>query len=250
MSLEIANSTNPSLSSLSHIEAELNYITPMAEKPYKYVCEPPVGIPRENCVYESHRVPIWNGRAITSELSLDRQGFLFLSHHSVVNNFYDENEIREIYYPESEQFVKEVTGAARVIDFDYNLRNTQKAKEGVKGVSEPIRRIHNDYTPNSGYQRSRNELLAIGIDNPDRILQNRFNLINLWRPIGHPVQESPLAVCDSRSIPSSDWVVSDLIFRDRVGETYLGLAESVPRCDAVWVMRSQIESMVQEKQVK
>ncbi|OCQ91982.1 hypothetical protein BCD67_21435 [Oscillatoriales cyanobacterium USR001] len=30
----------------------------------------------------------------------------------------------------------------------------------------------------------------------------------------------------------------------------IGLAESVPRCDAVWVMRSQIESMVQEKQVK
>jgi len=221
MSLEIADSNYPTVNSLPYIEAKLNYLPPMIEKPHKYVSEPPAGTQKQNFLDESHQVPIRNGRSLISYLSLDRQGFLFLSHHSVMNDFDDENEIRQVYYPEMEQLVKETTGAARVIAFDHNLRNDQKLKQGVKGIQGPVKQIHNDFTTNSAYQRARNELAAIGIDNPDEILQHRFNMINVWRPINHPVQESPLAVCDARSIPLSDWVKNDLIFENRVGEIYL-----------------------------
>jgi hypothetical protein len=44
--------------------------------------------------------------------------------------------------------------------------------------------------------------------------------VNVWRAIADPIQESPLAVADARSIASNDWVASDLVYPDRVGETY------------------------------
>ena len=51
-------------------------------------------------------------------------------------------------------------------------------------------------------------------------MKHRFAVINVWRPISGPVQESPIAVCDARSIAQSDWVESDLKYRDRTGEVY------------------------------
>jgi hypothetical protein len=45
-------------------------------------------------------------------------------------------------------------------------------------------------------------------------------IINLWRPIRGPLKDSPLAVCDARSVAFEELVPLDLVYRDRVGETY------------------------------
>src|SRR5262249_3204585 len=45
-------------------------------------------------------------------------------------------------------------------------------------------------------------------------------IINVWRPIRGPLLDSPLAVCDARTVAPQDLVPSDLIYRDRIGETY------------------------------
>jgi hypothetical protein len=39
-------------------------------------------------------------------------------------------------------------------------------------------------------------------------------------PIRGPIESTPLALCDARSIEAKDFVPSDLIYRDKVGETY------------------------------
>lgn len=52
-------------------------------------------------------------------------------------------------------------------------------------------------------------------------MQRRFAIINVWRAIAQPIQESPLAVCDAQSIAPTDLVAGDLVYRDHVGETYL-----------------------------
>mgnify|MGYP001156455509 FL=1 len=44
--------------------------------------------------------------------------------------------------------------------------------------------------------------------------------MNLWRPIRGPLQDAPLAVCDTRSVAPGDLVEQDLIYRDRRGEIY------------------------------
>jgi hypothetical protein len=42
----------------------------------------------------------------------------------------------------------------------------------------------------------------------------------VWRPIRGPLQDAPLAVCDAGSVAPGDLVPADLVYRDRVGETY------------------------------
>jgi len=51
-------------------------------------------------------------------------------------------------------------------------------------------------------------------------LQHRFAEINVWRPIRRPVESTPLAVCDARSIDPVDFVPTDFVYREKVGEVY------------------------------
>jgi hypothetical protein len=76
-------------------------------------------------------------------------------------------------------------------------------------------------TAKSGFTRARQELAARGIDNIDALLQQRVAVINVWRAIASPIQESPLTVCDAQSIALTDFVAIDIVYRDRVSEAYL-----------------------------
>lgn len=212
---------------LPSVTAALNYLLPMTDKPVNYTYEPPAGIPRQSGLSVAYEVPIYNARSIAADLSVDREGFALVEQHSAVQDFYNEEEVRRVYYPEAEQFLKELTGATQVVVFDHVVRNSQRARTRVAKLSqpgndikEPARRIHNDFTANSGYTRGRLVLEQIGEADPDALLRQRFSIINIWRTIAEPIQESPLAVCDARSIAPTDWVASDLVYRDRVGETY------------------------------
>ena len=210
----------PIVEELPYVEANLHYLVPMAEKPVNYTYEPPAGIPRQNGVYEPQSLPIRNARSILGQISLDREGFALTEHHTQVRNFYDEDELRNVYYREAEQLLKEVTGASQVVIFDHTLRNAQESKPGENSIKEPVKRVHNDFTAKSGYARARRELEARGVENIDELLQQRFAIINIWRAIADTIQESPLAVCDAQSILPTDLVAGDLVYRDRIGETY------------------------------
>jgi hypothetical protein len=203
-------------SNIEHVEASLNYLAPDSEKPVNYMYRPPEGVPARTGTYVKHTMPIYNARAICDELSLDRQGFALVHQQSMVRNFYDGQEVRAVYYPEVARLVEQATGAIKVHVFDHNVRNREMMKRGEQGVSEPVRVAHNDYTLKSGPQRVRDLLPA----EADVLLKNRFAVINVWRPIRGPVQESPLAVCDAASIVQSDFVAQDLRYHDRIGEVY------------------------------
>ena len=55
---------------LSAVEAELNYLAPMAERPRYYAYEPEPGEPRSNLAPEPHRMQIHTLRPIADELDL------------------------------------------------------------------------------------------------------------------------------------------------------------------------------------
>lgn len=219
MSLRTPTLDLPITVNLPSVEAELYYLTPMAEKPFNYTYEPPAGTPHSNGNYQAYPVSIHNARSL-KHLSLDQHGFDFVAHHSNVQNFYNNDEIRRVYYPEAERLLTEITGASKAIVFDHNVRDREQAQRGENNAKEPVRRVHNDFTAKSGYSRAQIVLSSLGVDNVEELLQKRFAIINVWRPIARPVQESPLAVCAASSIAQTDWVASDLIYRDRVGETY------------------------------
>jgi hypothetical protein len=56
-------------------------------------------------------------------------------------------------------------------------------------------------------------------DEAEDLLKHRFGIVNVWRPIRGPVQDSPLALCDARSFTDDDLIASDLVYAHVRGET-------------------------------
>jgi hypothetical protein len=204
---------------LPYVEAELNYIVPMAERPRYYAYEPGPGDPAPNMVHEAHTMRIHDMRPITSEIGIDRHGFALVEQRSAVRDFWDDDEVRRVYYPEAERFLAELTGASRVFIFDHlQRRRVPSTTDRSAGMPrQPATRVHVDHTDRSGPQRVR-DLMG---DEAEELLRGRVQVVNLWRPIlNEPLRDAPLAVCDSRTVDSDDLVPSDLVYRNRVGETY------------------------------
>ena len=201
----------------NRVVADLNYIIDSSDKPVYYAYEPPAGIPRTTGKFVAHTVPIRNAREVANVLSLDIQGFRLVNQETAVKDFYDQEEVKSVYYPEVERLLKEATGADKVVIFDHQVRNLELAKRGEKNAREYGKAVHNDYTAKSGPRRVRDHLPA---EEAEERLKHRFAELNVWRPIRGPIESTPLALCDARSIESRDFVPSDLVYRDKVGETY------------------------------
>ncbi|CAG4904121.1 CmcJ/NvfI family oxidoreductase [Paraburkholderia saeva] len=199
------------------VEADLNYLVATGEKPATYAYEPPAGVPLRSGTYRMHRVSVTNARVSPPPggLSLDQNGFELRRHTSELRDFSDPDAIEHVYYPESEALLRRSTGAKRVVIFDHTLRDGEATR--AKGVREPVKYIHNDQTFVSGPRRVRDHLPP---DEAEALLKGRVAIVNLWRPVGSTVESSPLALCDARSIALNDLVPSDLIYPDKVGETY------------------------------
>jgi len=171
---------------------------------------------RRSGTVELKTMPLLNGRALGERLSLDEQGFVFVEHKTKVNDFFDENQLKTIYYPEIEQLIRSQSGASRVVIFDHALRSGDAAEREEKLVRNPVLQAHNDYTEWSGPNRLR-EILP---DEADELLKRRFAIIQVWRAINRPIQSNPLALADARSIAFEDLMVAERRYPHRVGQTY------------------------------
>src|SRR5437763_16392332 len=99
---------------LPYVEAELNYIVPRPERPRYYAYEPGPGDPPPNMVHEPRVMPIQDMRPISHEIGLDTYGFALVEQRSAVRDFWDDEEVRQVYYPEAEGFIAYVLCARRV----------------------------------------------------------------------------------------------------------------------------------------
>src|ERR1700744_1316783 len=141
------------------VKATLHYLFPTDRKPYLYMFNPPEGVPA--AWGELNSVPdvvVRNARQLALAPSLDEQGFEFRIHKTAVAGFYDQREISDIYYPEIERLLIAATWGEKVVIFDHTIRSVPKLRAGEKGVREPTRHVHNDYTVSSGPERVRDHL--------------------------------------------------------------------------------------------
>ena len=198
------------------IEATVNYILDNGEKIFTQAASPGSTDVRSGGALDPHRVTIRNARLHAQPFALDREGFRFVRHDTKVADFFHEDEIRKVYYPEMEALVKAESGASRVVVFDHTLRTADADEREARKIREVVRRVHNDYTEWSGPQRVR-DLLP---DEAEKLLQRRFAIVQVWRPIRHPVETFPLAICDAQSLAPADLVVSERRYPGRIGQTY------------------------------
>jgi hypothetical protein len=199
------------------VEALINYLVDTGEKPESYggVSQTEADRQRKG-KYVEHKMPVFDARAIADQLSLEREGFILVRHETKVKNFYDEAEVRSVYYKETEELIKQTAGAKRVLVFDHTLRSADTATREEHKISGPVRNAHNDYTEWSGPQRVR-DLLP---DEAEELLKHRFAVVQTWRPINTQVQREPLAIADARSIGTKELIPSARVYPDRRGEVY------------------------------
>jgi hypothetical protein len=200
----------------STIEATLNYIVDDGAKVFSIVASPGGSDGRYGGTPDPRRVVLHNGRPSANDFALDREGFRFVRHDTKVADFYDEAEIKRVYYPEMETLIKAQSGAKRVVVFDHTLRTADDELRESKKIREVVRRVHNDYTEWSAPQRVRDILPA----EAEELLKRRFAIIQVWRPIRYPVETFPLAMADARTLSPDDMIISERRTPDRIGQTY------------------------------
>ena len=198
------------------LDATLSYFADTKAMPVTVVAPPGESDKRlGGGASEPHRVTLRNGRPHIDEFDIEKHGFRFVRHDTRVADFYDENEIRRVYYPEMEALVKAEAGAKRVVVFDHTLRTADDELREAAKIREVVRRVHNDYTDWSGPQRVR-DLMG---DEAEELLKHRFAIVQVWRPIRHAVESWPLAIADARSLSPDDMVVTERRYPDRIGQT-------------------------------
>jgi hypothetical protein len=223
---EMVHRFSPAAPRLTGVLAELTYLAPTTERPHNYMYEPPAGVPRENCECRGRRVWITDARAMASPLSVHVEGFELWDAPTGVSDFTDEDAIRSRYYAEALELAKSVTGADQAYIFDHQVRRREAGRptlsfgrQGDGRQPGAAGRIHNDYTESSGRKRFDN----LPLDEKARAQVQRFAVVNIWRSIGGKIVDTPLAVCDARSVAVQDLVAGELRYRDRTGEAYLML---------------------------
>jgi hypothetical protein len=202
---------------LESVEAHLSYVTPPASKLFAYEFDPPPGTQRRSTEFRQYRVRIHNARQLVMQPTLDAQGFALRRQPTRVTDFYDTAEVKAVYYGELERLVRDATGASSILIFDHTVRGDAVSNRNGTTIQEPVHRVHNDYTPESG---SRRVLDLLPQKVATWLLQHRVLEVNVWRPIRGPLRTRPLAVCDATSMQPDDFVACDLHYRDRVGEIY------------------------------
>lgn len=193
----------------------MNYFNPPKDGsvPYNYVEEPPEGQPARNFDDYDIDVQLRDVRGKESEYNLDKDAFSVISNvpDSAEKDFIDDDSIRKNYYPEVEKLILDnVPGSTKVVFFDHTIR-----RANPKAPRNPVTRVHIDQTPQSAKERVK---LHTG-DEAEKLLQGRYRIINVWRPLNGPVYSFPLGFASSHSVEDSDLIPIEHRYPDRTGQT-------------------------------
>lgn len=197
------------------VEVTLNYFQPPDDGsvPFNYVEDPPEGQPKRNFGDFDVRAVVHDIRGRESEYTLDKDAFVVVSGlpESAEKHFVDDESIKKNYYPEVEKLILDnVPGSNKVCLFDHTIR-----RSNPNAPRAPVTRVHIDQTVKSATQRVRFHLP----EEAEKLLQGRYRIINIWRPLNGPVQASPLGFASSSTLADEDLIPVEHRYPDRTGET-------------------------------
>ena len=200
------------------VHAHIEFLKPTEGRAFSYGYEPAAHEPRSTAVFVPHPVAIHNARRQQPRLSLEQHGATLVNHHTSVRDFYDEDQLIKVYYPEAAAVIQAATGAGRVVVFDHNVRRGSSIplRPGRYAQGRPVLHAHTDFTEVSAVRRLSDELGAKAAS----LVGRRFVQVNMWRPITGPLRDAPLAICDASSIAPNQLAPVDLLYPERRGEIY------------------------------
>lgn len=145
----------------------------------------------------------------STKFGVDVSGFDVFDSPSKEETFEDEKTIRDGYYAEVEALLRErIPGIKKVVIFDHTIRKRTKTSP-----RQPVQQLHVDQTPGAAEVRVRRHIRDAA--EADELVKGRYQIINVWRPIGHPATDFPLAVVDWRTTKPEDLISVDLLYPTR-----------------------------------
>lgn len=208
------------------VEGAVYYAVPASEPLFWHQYAPPPGQPETNVEFVEHVVPIRDARHAPGAFRLDVEGAAIYRRQSAVRDFYDEEELCRVGYPEAAAIAKAVSGASHAFVFDHNVR---RAADGIDArqltAQKPVFHIHTDFSADSAPVRARAFAKSAAAE-VKTVLSAAFSsgrrlaVINIWRPIVGPTRDSPLALIDAASVSKPDLLAAALLYPERKGEIY------------------------------
>ncbi|KDN61255.1 putative methyltransferase [Colletotrichum sublineola] len=154
------------------------------------------------------RRSVANIRDAGEDFGTDVSGFAVYNAPATEKDFTEDAAVRGGYYPEVEAVLRaKLPGVKKVVIFDHTIR--RRVKDSPR---QPVQQVHVDQTPAAAEVRVRRHVPG---DEAEELLKGRYQIINVWRPIGHPASDFPLAVIDWRTTGPKDLVAVDLLYPKR-----------------------------------
>ncbi|WPG97918.1 Hypothetical protein R9X50_00070100 [Acrodontium crateriforme] len=142
-------------------------------------------------------------RGTSNSFTLDNNGFQYIKSPTNFNNWTSQPAIAADYLPELENLLhRTVEGCDEIIFYDARIRHESDEGVRVEGLSyNPFaRQVHVDNTEFSVLAKVK----RLTEMKSDYLLKGRTRIINIWRPIKHPVYDCGLAVADGSTLNPED----------------------------------------------
>ncbi|HXS28240.1 MAG TPA: CmcJ/NvfI family oxidoreductase [Steroidobacteraceae bacterium] len=209
------------------VEAQIVYVAHGSFINRRFVAP---GVEHNTGQYEAHTVKVRDARPIAGHFKLDTHGFELVRHVSAVRDFFDRAEVDAIYPGEVAAAVKAVTGATRVATLGWMARTSgdlTRFKHRTVGythsggVQPPAGEAHVDTAPDRADRMARSTYERAFTGGPG---YSRFLYSSFWRAFSEPPQDTPLAVCDGRSVRAEEGTTNTMFVVDNIPDesTMLG----------------------------
>jgi hypothetical protein len=195
---------------VTSVPGELQYLAPQSTILRRFTAP---GASVNTGSYESHVVPIRNGRPVQNTFQLEVHGFELVRHRSAVADFSDDVELDAVYIPEVVEFVKRRSGADEVVSRGWVRRRSAAPAENASQPQAAL--VHIDYGPEGAAMTAARVYAEQFPNGPG---YRRSLATSFWRVFSPPPQDWPLALCDFRSVGEGEGLPNQLYFVDRVPE--------------------------------
>lgn len=157
-------------------------------------------------------VAIRNGRDHLAALPFEDSGFTLLDHASAVSDWRDFHQVLDVHCAEAAELARWFTDCDQAVAYEPLIRSPEAARS-IEDYA-PIEFVHSDYTddfaamvrdPERAYGGFLLPLLTQhGLSHASLAQARRLAVLQLWRNVGHPQPDRPLALCDARTATRRD----------------------------------------------
>ncbi len=172
-------------------------------------------------------VVLADNRTTTSSVSFACDAVEIMPLETQVRDFAGDSW-KPIYDTEIKAMLQDKLGAREVVVFDHTVRTDDPG-----ATRKPARNVHSDYSKDGAEQRL---VDLLGAETAAEWAQGHYAFVNVWRPVGHPINSAPLGFVRPSSVDPSDWILLDLIYPERKGQI-MGL---VGNPEHEWIYQSKM----------